>query len=398
MIAEPVQIATPEVVAIIPARGGSKGVPGKNLALVGGVPLVVRAVRACRAAHRISAVVVTTDDQAIATAARQAGAVVVNRPAELAGDTAGSEEAVLHALEVLYGSAAGERVDVVVMVQCTSPFLAPGELDQVVKAVLDGADTAFTATRFHGFLWRPEADGAVALNHHHKRRARRQERPVELLETGAAYAMRGAGFWVKRRRFFGTIRAVETAPERVLEIDEPGDLERARLLSGLFDAPTGRPERDDVDAVVLDFDGTQTDDRVWLDAEGREQVAVHRGDGMGVAALRRAGIDVLILSTETNPVVSARAAKLGVECRQGIAEKGAAVAGWCAEKGIAPGRVLYLGNDVNDLPGFAEVGWPVAVASAHPAVLAAARTVTTAPGGHGAVREIASWILGKELS
>lgn len=389
--------AAPSVVAVIPARGGSKGVPGKNLAMVGGVPLVVRAVRACQAASRVTAVVVSTDDEPIAAAARRAGAVVVTRPQDLAGDTAGSEEAVIHALEVLYGSTI-DTLDVVVLVQCTSPFTTPDEIDKVVEAVLSGADTAFTAARFHGFLWRPEADGAVAVNHHHKRRARRQERPVELLETGAAYAMRAAGFLTKGRRFFGTIRAVETAAERVLEIDEPGDLERARLLAALLDSPSVRPGPGEVDAVVLDFDGTQTDDRVWVAADGAELVAVHRGDGMGVAALRRAGIEVLILSTETNPVVSARAAKLGVQCLQGITSKGTTLAAWCAEQGIDPARVLYLGNDVNDLPGFAEVGWPVAVASAHPPVRAAARAVTTAPGGRGAVREIASWILGKDLS
>ena len=393
----PVRDGDPDVIAVIPARGGSKGIPGKNLAVVGGVPLVVRAVRTCLAASRVSTVVVSTDDQAIADAARQAGAVVVTRPADLSGDTASSEEAVIHALEVLYGRAA-DQVDVVVLVQCTSPFATPGDIDDVVQAVLAGADTAFTAARFHGFLWRPEPDGAVAVNHHHKRRARRQERPVELLETGAAYAMRGDGFWSRRRRFFGTVRAVETAAERVLEIDEPADLERARVLAPLFDAPDGRPGREDVDAVVLDFDGTQTDDRVWLGADGSEQVAVLGGEVLGAAALRRAGIDVLILSTETNPVVSARAAKLGVECLQGIAGKGEALVAWCAGKGIDPRRVLYLGNDVNDLPGFAEVGWPVAVASAQPPVRAAARAITSVPGGYGAVREIASWILGKDLS
>jgi len=114
---------------------------------------------------------------------------------------------------------------------------------------------------------------------------------------------------------------------------------------------------------------------------------------MGVAAMRRVGLPVLILSTEVNPVVSARAAKLGVECRQGIPAKGEELALWLSEKRLAPGRVLYLGNDVNDLPCFAQVGWPVAVASAQAPVRAAARAVTSVPGGHGAVREIASWIL-----
>lgn len=385
-----------DVLVVIPARGGSKGVPGKNLAPVGGIPLVARAVAACRAARLPTAVVVSTDDDAIAAVARRAGALVVTRPPDLAGDTASSESAVRHAIDVLYAEHA-DRLAVVAMVQCTSPFLTPTEVDQVIAAVLDGADSAFTAAAFHGFVWRPEPGGAAGVNHQPKHRQRRQERPVELLETGAAYAMRAAGFLAKGRRFFGTVRAVETAAERALEIDESADLARARLLAGLFDVPHELPDRGDVDAVVLDFDGTQTDDRAWLAADGAEQVVVHRGDGMGIAAMRRAGLDVMILSTEANPVVGARAAKLGVECRQGIADKGAELAAWCAARGHDPRRVLYVGNDVNDLPCFALVGWPVAVASAHPPVRAAARAVTSVPGGHGAVREIASWLLGKDL-
>jgi N-acylneuraminate cytidylyltransferase len=380
------------VLAVIPARGGSKGVPGKNLARIGGLPLVARAVRAALAARRITRVVVSTDDAAIAVAATEAGAVVVQRPADLAGDSATSESALLHALDA---RSHGSEPDIVVMIQATSPFVTAAELDALVEAVDAGADSAFTAAPFHGFVWRDAAD-ARGVNHDPSGRPRRQDREPEWLETGAAYAMRTAGFRTFGHRFFGRIVAVPTDPARVLEIDEPADLQRARALSHLLDADA-RPVRGDVDAVVLDFDGTQTDDRAWLAADGSERVAVHRGDGMGVAAMRRAGLPVLILSTEVNPVVAARAAKLGVECRHGINRKGEELGSWLAERGLTPSRVLYLGNDVNDLPCFAQVGWPVAVASAQESVRAAARAVTTVPGGHGAVREIASWILGEEL-
>jgi YrbI family 3-deoxy-D-manno-octulosonate 8-phosphate phosphatase len=380
------------VLAVIPARGGSKGVPGKNLARVGGLPLVARAVRAALGAQRITRVAVSTDDPEIAAAATQAGAVLVRRPAELSGDTASSESALLHAVEAL---SHGDDPDIVVMIQATSPFLTSGELDALVRAVADGADSAFTAAPFHGFVWR-DAEDATGVNHEASGRQRRQDREPEWLETGAAYAMRTAGFRAAGHRFFGRTVAVPTDPARVLEIDEPADLERARALVQLLDGDV-RPGRADVDAVVLDFDGTQTDDRAWLAADGTERVAVHRGDGMGVAAMRRAGLPVLILSTEVNPVVAARAAKLGVECRHGVNRKGEELDSWLTERRLAPSRVLYLGNDVNDLPCFAQVGWPVAVASAQPGVRAAARAVTTVPGGHGAVREIASWILGEEL-
>ncbi|GAA2221283.1 N-acylneuraminate cytidylyltransferase [Streptomyces nogalater] len=390
------------VLAVIPARGGSKGVPAKNLAPVGGVPLVARAVRECRAARLVTDVVVSTDDQAIAAAAREAGAEVVLRPAAIAGDTATSEAAVRHAMdthEALHGSA----VDAVLLVQCTSPFLLREDIDAVAAAVVEhGADTAVTVAPFHGFVWRDGdtgAEGGAGVNHDKSYRPRRQDRPQDFLETGAAYAMDAAGFRAHGHRFFGRTELVRTDPARVLEIDDPHDLARARALAPLFDAdrPGALPTAADVDAVVLDFDGTQTDDRVLIDSEGREFVAVHRGDGLGIAALRRSGLKLLILSTEQNPVVAARARKLEIPVLHGIDRKDLALKQWCEEQGIAPERVLYVGNDVNDLPCFALVGWPVAVASAHDVVRGAARAVTTVPGGDGAIREIASWILGPSL-
>ncbi|CAL9516449.1 cytidylyltransferase domain-containing protein [Streptomyces sp. enrichment culture] len=417
------------VLAVIPARGGSKGVPGKNLAPVGGVPLVARAVRACRAARRVTHVAVSTDDPDIAAVAAGAGAEVVHRPAALADDTATSEAALLHALDV-HEARHGRPADVVLLVQCTSPFLTPGDVDGVAAEVLDGgADTALTAAPTHGFLWRhtlpaphtspaapaagpsyaarpapalpaphaapaPHAEG---VNHDKAHRPRRQERTPEYLETGAAYAMDAAGLRAHGHRFFGRTALVPTDPARVLEIDDPHDLARARALAPLLDPPD-LPTRADVDAVVLDFDGTQTDDRVLIDADGRELVAVHRGDGLGVAALRRAGLHLLILSTEKNPVVAARARKLHVPVLHGVDRKDAALKHWCEEYGVDPQRVLYAGNDVNDLPCLALVGWPVAVADAHAAVRAAARAVTTTRGGAGAVREIAAWLLGPDLS
>lgn len=420
------------VLAVIPARGGSKGVPAKNLAPVGGVPLVARAIRECLAARLVTDVVVSTDDHVIAEAARHAGAEVVLRPAAIAGDTATSEAAVLHAMDA-HEALHGATVDVVLLVQCTSPFLTHEDVDGVASAVAEhGADTAVTVAPFHGFIWRDAADdatdegtaldarrtdsvggtatlanstqtrGGYGVNHDKSFRPRRQDRPQDLLETGAAYAMDAAGFRAEKHRFFGRTEPVRTDPARVLEVDDPHDLARARALAPLFDA--ARPEGDaalptaaDIDAVVLDFDGTQTDDRVLIDSEGREFVSVHRGDGLGIAALRRSGLDMLILSTEQNPVVAARARKLKLPVLHGIDRKDLALKQWCEEQGIAPERVLYVGNDVNDLPCFALVGWPVAVASAHDVVRGAARAVTTVPGGEGAIREIATWILGPSL-
>lgn len=148
-----------------------------------------------------------------------------------------------------------------------------------------------------------------------------------------------------------------------------------------------------VELLVLDFDGVMTDNRVLVMEDGTEAVWCHRGDGWGIARLRDAGFPVVVLSTEKNRVVGARCAKLGVPCVQGQDDKLAALQSLAGERGLGPAQVAYLGNDVNDLPCLEWAGVPIMVADAHESVRAAARLTTSAPGGHGAVREVADWIL-----
>ncbi|MEU8248412.1 N-acetylneuraminate synthase family protein [Nonomuraea sp. NPDC048916] len=365
------------VLAVVPARGGSAGVPLKNLAPVGGVPLVTRAVRACLRAELVDRVLVSTDHAGIAEAARQAGALVVDRPEELSGATASSESAVLHALDTL------ERdPEVVVLVQCTSAFIDAAALSAAVRRVLDGeADSVVSGLPTHEFLWTAAGAG---VNHDPAVRPRRQDLDPQFRETGAFYVMRASGLREHGHRFFGTVAVQPVPPGHAVEIDEPADLELARALAPFVDAP----EPIDVDAVITDFDGVHTDDRAYVDSEGREMVQVSRSDGMGVSLLRKAGVKVLVMSTEHNPVVAARARKLGVPVLQGLAEKRTVLRDWLTIEGLDPARVAYVGNDVNDLGPMGEVGWPVAVPGAHPRVRAAARVVLTRPGGDGAVREL----------
>ena len=373
----------PGVLVVIPARGGSQGVPLKNLADVGGESLVGRAVDSALAAPGVTRVVVSTDHAGIADEARRHGADVVERPAELSGSTASSESAVLHALDAL-----ADEFAVTVLLQCTSPFVDPADLGASVARVLaDEADVVIAVAPTHDFQW-VLTDGAVTpVGHTLDHRPRRQDRAPHFRETGAFYTMRTAGLREAGTRFFGRV-ALQAVDERTaMEIDEPADLERARALAG-----PGNKELD-VDALVTDFDGVHTDDHAYVDGAGVESVRVHRGDGMGVDLLRRAEVPLLILSTERNPVVRARADKLGVDVLHGIADKASALDEWIAVNRLDPERVAYVGNDVNDLGAMSRVGWPVAVADAHPRVRAAARLVLDRRGGDGAVREVCDRIV-----
>ncbi|MFE5671241.1 cytidylyltransferase domain-containing protein [Agromyces sp. NPDC056523] len=410
-------------VAVIPARGGSQGLPGKNVARVGGISLIARAVHAALAAERVARVVVTTDDEEIADAAIAAGAEVVARPGELAGPEASSESAVLHALEVLGLDTPAARPStppVIVFVQATSPFIDPADLDAAVERVAAGErDVVFAAIPTHGFLWREHADdadgaSAIGVNHDPSNRPRRQDREPEYLETGAFYVFRTDGFLQARHRFFGRVGIQAVHADHAIEIDDAADLARARALApridrrlaaaissaqarraGAGDAWIADPRHPfiDVDAVVTDFDGVHTDDTATVDELGRESVRISRADGAGVARLRDAGIPVLILSAEANPVVSRRAEKLGVDCLQGLADKGSALREWAAARGIRLDRIAYLGNDRGDIPALDLVGWPLAVPDAAPDALERARHVLQRHGGHGAVRELAELVL-----
>ncbi|MFF7292977.1 cytidylyltransferase domain-containing protein [Microbacterium sp. NPDC008134] len=393
-------------VAIIPARGGSKGVPRKNLRTVGGVPLVVRAIRAAQHAERIDVVVVSTDDEEIAAVSAAAGARVIRRPPELSGDTASSESALLHAVDEIeagFGGeagSAGERVGIIAFLQATSPFIPSAALAGAVAEVrADRADSVFSAYETYGFLWRRgggdtgDGDQATAINHEAAHRPRRQDREPHHLETGAFYVFRAAAFRRHRHRFFGRTRIAEVPEWTAIEIDDEPQLRIADALAAVHGQAEDAPGRVSVQAVVTDFDGVHTDDTAIIDADGGERVRVSREDGMGVALLRRAGIPMLILSTEQNPVVRARAEKLRVPVLHGIDDKEQALRTWAAGAGIGLDDIAYLGNDVNDLPAMRIVGWPVAVANAHPRVLAEARVVLTRTGGNGAVRELIERVL-----
>jgi YrbI family 3-deoxy-D-manno-octulosonate 8-phosphate phosphatase len=145
-------------------------------------------------------------------------------------------------------------------------------------------------------------------------------------------------------------------------------------------------------AVALDFDGVFTDNKVMVFDDGREAVACSRSDGWGLAALRRAGWPIVVVSTEVNPVVAARCRKLQIECIHGVDDKVAALTGWLAARGVPLAETLFLGNDVNDLPALRAVGCPAVVADAHPDARRAARLVLNSPGGAGALRELSDLI------
>jgi YrbI family 3-deoxy-D-manno-octulosonate 8-phosphate phosphatase len=381
--------------AIIPARGGSKGIPHKNVRPLAGKPLIAYNIEQAQRSKWINRLVVSTDDAEIAAVARQYGAEVVWRPSEISGDTASSELALLHTMEYLE-QAEGYLPEIVVFLQCTSPLTLAEDMDGTVQALLDQqADSALAVMPFHYFLWKPDATGdVVGINHDKLVRPLRQQREPQYLETGAVYVMRAQGFRQARHRFFGKTALYEMPAERRLEIDDPVDLKVAEVLLRAQESQRGLAcLPDPVAAVVFDFDGVFTDNKVITFQDGREAAISNRSDGWGIARLRKTGLPLLVLSTETSPVVQARCDKLRIPCQQGLENKAEALQRWLDERVLPASQVVYVGNDGNDNGCMELVGCPVAVADAYPEALERAALVLKHSGGNGAVREICDLVL-----
>jgi len=298
----------------------------------------------------------------------------------------------------------GYTPELLVLLQCTSPLTMAEDIDGTIQALLEQkADTALAVIPFHYFVWKEaprsaetgstEMD-AVGINHDKRVRLLRQQREPQYLETGAVYVMQVAGFLAARHRFFGKTAMYRMPPERRLEIDEPIDFQIAEvLLRERQEEQSLQKLPGPVAALVLDFDGVLTDNRVNVHQDGSESAACWRSDGLGIARLKKTGLPILVLSTETNLVVQARADKLGLPCIQGIADKWPVLENWLDENNLDPRQVVYVGNDVNDMGCLSQVGCGVAVADAHPSVFPYARIILKARGGYGAVREICDLIL-----
>ena len=212
-----------KIVAIIPARGGSKGIPLKNIQPIGGVPLISRTIRAALDSKYISAVYVSTDSELIANVAREEGAEIIVRPADISGDAASSESALLYSLEKINISS-----DFLVFLQCTSPFTTSHHIDKCIESIINlDADSCLATVSNHRFLWKnlENNDGVVGINHDGRNRKRRQDLDPEFMETGAVYVMRTNKFIKEKSRFCGKVVNCNFDDESLaFEIDSPFDL------------------------------------------------------------------------------------------------------------------------------------------------------------------------------
>jgi len=400
-----------DILALIPARGGSKGIPRHNIRNFAGWPLIAWSIAAAKQSELVTRVIVSTDDEEIAAVAREYGAEApFLRPAELAQDNTTDLPVFEHALKWLADNE-GYQPDVVVQLRPTSPIRPRGMVDDAIKILFEHPDAdcvrgVVPAAQNPHKMWRFNGAGQPLKpllkvdGIPEPYNAPRQSLPPVYWQTGHIDAIRVATITQKHSLTGDVIYPLVIDPVYTVDIDSLPDWIKyeALVYSGLEMVSPGRARRPmpaSIKMIVSDFDGVISDGRVWTDENGRETVAATRADSMRVEELRQRGIEVMILSSEVNPVVSQRAKKMGVEAIHGLSlsGKGEALKHFLSEQKIAAAQVVYLGNDFNDLPCFEIAGWSVAVVDSYPEVLRAADYVLKTRGGYGALRELCDLVL-----
>lgn len=401
-----------EVLALIPARGGSKGIPRKNIRDFAGAPLIAYSIAAALQADLVTRVVVSTDDEEIARIAREWGAETpFMRPDTYAQDDSTDLPVFEHALQWLSDNE-GYHPELLVQLRPTSPVRPLKLIDEAIRKLIDNPEAdcvrgIVPSGQNPHKMWKISANGSMApllsvpgLAEPYN--APRQVLPSTYWQTGHIDVIRTSTILEKHSLTGDLILPILIDPLYTVDIDTPADLQRYSQLMSDPRVQAVDPLRcrrrfpGRLTTLIMDFDGVMTDNKVYLDQEGRESVRFSRSDGYGIDLLKaQTKIHPMILSREVNPVVSARARKLDIEVFQSISHKDQVLNNLISERKLKQEEILYIGNDLNDLVVLPYVGYFVCPSDAHPKVRRQADLILQSAGGDGAIRELVEIILNK---
>jgi len=367
-------------VGIIPARGGSKGLPRKNIRRIGGFPLVYWSIEAARKSSLLKEFYVSTEDEEIAATAIKYGAPVLWRPLELASDTSTTIEVLRHHLREIHA-------ETIVVLQPTSPLRDDESIDDAIREYQQGGyDTL--ATGYYTKI----------IEYGTHQNLRRQDIKGFFYDDGNLYILDRQ--IVEKGRWFGDKICRRVNPRELsFEIDDPLDYDIVemllikRLQSGV--QPSDFNERlAQIKLLALDVDGVLTDAGMYYAENGDELKKFNTRDGLGLRLLREAGLKTAVLTSEKTELVRRRVEKLKIDhLIQGCENKAEALENILHQENIRPEEVAYIGDDLNDLSVLQLVGLPMTVSNAVPEVKQIARYITPQKGGNGAVRHVCDLLL-----
>lgn len=379
----------PKIVALIPLRGGSKRIPGKNIKPLCGKPLAWYACAAAARCPQISQLWVSTEDPEIRAAveAFNLDIRVLDRPRALADDNSTTDAVMLH-------FAAAVSFDILATIQATSPLVSSDDLDRALTQMQrDGNDSMLSGVRVKRFFWSLDAQ---PLNYDPLHRPFSQNFPGSFMENGAFYLTTRDTLERHRNRLGGRIGLYEMSPDSAVEIDHPEDwTEIEKLLARTHPTLARRARR--IKLIATDFDGVWTDNKVFTFSNCLEAVVSSKSDSLALGSFRqRFPIPIVVVSKERNPVVESRCAKLQLEALCAIDDKVCTLDRELTRRGLSWHEVCYIGNDLNDLDCIRRAGLSFCPSDAAPEVRRQADYILSHSGGNGAVREMLE-LLSKEL-
>lgn len=380
------------IAALILARGGSKGIPLKNIKKLAGVPLIGWVIRAAFDSGVFDSVWVSTDHDDIADVAKNLGAKVHRRSPEVSKDSSTSLETIQEFVRQ------NSDVDVICNIQATSPCLHPYHLQEALELITQKQfDSVFSVVRRHHFRWREVKKGTCTFpeNLDPANRKRRQDWDGELCENGSFY------FATKNLIDKGLLQGGNTAyyemkPEYSVDIDVDIDwpvAEQRVLRFGYF----GKDNPKDVKLLVCNVMGCLTDGQICLSVDKEEMLSFNCRDRAGIHILKRKGVEVILMLSSEDLIPEALADKLSkrMNCLvlQGVDDKQTEVEKVMEKRGLQWKQVAYLGNDEPDIDCLNLAGLSAVPSDAPVVALYAAKYTCHSSAGHGAVREFAKYIL-----
>lgn len=369
-------------VAFIPARGGSKSIPLKNIKSIAGKPLILWSIEAALNCEKIDKVYLSTDSDEISNVAnriKDKRFEVIGRNPSTATDTATTESAMLDFSE-------SHIFDNIILIQATSPLLTSKDLTNAIELHENSSmDSLLSVVRQKRFVWKEQDSNlAVPVNYNPMRRPRRQEFEGYLVENGAIYITTYNSLKNLECRMSRNVISYEMPEETYYELDEPTDwIIIEQLLK------TRQHDFKKIKLLISDVDGVLTDSGMYYTEVGDEIKKFNTRDGMAIKLFNDHGIRFAFLTGENTKLLQTRAEKLGVECVcQGRSNKLPAFETIRKKYNLEYSEIAYVGDDIIDIPVLNKVGFPICPSDAVAEVKKICTTITKSAGGEGVIREI----------
>ncbi|MBV4428317.1 acylneuraminate cytidylyltransferase [Clostridium tyrobutyricum] len=383
-----------KTIAIIPARGGSKSIPLKNIKLMNGRPLIYWVLDAAVACEKIDKIYVSTDSLNIKNVVKKydnESVIAIDRSGENSTDFSTTESVMMEFAEQY-------NFENIVLIQVTSPLLEGKDLDEGLKKYFnEELDSVISVVRQKRFIWKDSNLITEPLNYDPNFRPMRQQFNGYLVENGAFYITSKDNLLKSKCRISGKIGFVEMHEETYFEIDEISDwIIVENLLKKRYNKKNSqfREKAKKIKAVFMDCDGVLTDGGMYYSEKGDELKKFNTRDGMSIQLLKEKGYIVGIITGEKCELVSRRAEKLNIdELYMGIKDKISVINLILKKYNLSYDEIAYIGDDINDVEIIKKVGLGCCVRDGMKIVQDSSDYITKKNGGHGAVREIVEMIL-----